>query len=289
MGDARLRLSVGAEDALRVLARAYAANPATARKVTGEVCRFVCYAEAAGVRYVDELNPELVVKFLWTASKHHAKFSDVSATTASNRQSFLRRFFGVLADLGLWHGPDPVGASIRRNDSEPSRVLTAAELASVRTFAHAGPSTAHRALLVAFAEAGGDASEIAQLTLDDIDLGAATVKFDGPAVRFNSLTEWGTATVRAVLAQAAESPGSRLCVSDGIPLERAAHSVTVRLRDVLVDAGLAGRPRVTARSIRLTIARQVLDSRGIEAATRFLGNESLDATARMLDHRWQGQ
>ena len=53
-----------------------------------------------------------------------------------------------------------------------------------------------------------------------------------------------------------------LCVTAGLPVERATHSVTVRLRKVLIDAGLAGRPGVTANSIRLTGALAVARERG---------------------------
>jgi len=271
------------------VAASYSANPATSKKAAAEVLRFVRYAAGSGLTYVDEFTAELVDGFLWSASGRQGCFADVSASTAANRQAFVRRFFAVLADLGEWDGGDITGSPIPRNSSEPSRVLTSEELASIRAFADSGLATGRRALLVVLAEAGGDAAEIAQVTVDDVDLDAATVRFRGPAARINPLTEWGRATTRTVLRTAEPPSGLRLCVSNEISLERAAHSVTVRLREVLADAGLASRPRVTPRSIRLTIARQVLDTGAVEAAARFLGNESLDATARMLDHRWREQ
>jgi hypothetical protein len=63
--------------------------------------------------------------------------------------------------------------------------------------------------------------------------------------------------------------------------------VTVGLREVLVDAGIAGRPRVTARSIALAGARSMLDREGIIAAARLLGAYSLDAVAASLGLDWQ--
>ena len=47
-----------------------------------------------------------------------------------------------------------------------------------------------------------------------------------------------------------------------------------------------GVPGVSARSIRLTTAREVLRTDGIEAAARFLGSPSLDSTAAALNHDW---
>ena len=62
--------------------------------------------------------------------------------------------------------------------------------------------------------------------------------------------------------------------------------MTVRLGQVLRDAGIAGRPGVTARSFRLTTANRILHTQGIEAATKFLGSPSLDNTAAALGYRW---
>ena len=63
--------------------------------------------------------------------------------------------------------------------------------------------------------------------------------------------------------------------------------MTVQLGQVLQAAGIAGRPGVTARSIRLTSARRILDTEGIEAAASFLGSVSLDAAADALGHLWR--
>ena len=77
-----------------------------------------------------------------------------------------------------------------------------------------------------------------------------------------------------------------VCVSARTSSSRAAHAVTVRLGQVLRDAGIAGRPGVTARSIRLTTANRILQTDGIEAAARFLGSPSLDSTADALGYQW---
>ena len=95
--------------------------------------------------------------------------------------------------------------------------------------------------------------------------------------------------VRAIAKAGGLRADGALCVNEGLPLDRATHSVTVRLRDVIRSAGLASKPLVTARSIRLATAEQVRQASGIEAAARFLGNNSLDATATALAYRWKGR
>ena len=78
-----------------------------------------------------------------------------------------------------------------------------------------------------------------------------------------------------------------LCVKPSTQPEGAAQLVTVRLRNVLIDAGILERPGVSGRSIRLTTAHRVLQVDGIEAAARFLGSPSLDNTAKALNYDWK--
>ena len=141
---------------------------------------------------------------------------------------------------------------------------------------------------MAFSYAGGIASEVAAVRMCDIDLDAATVSFRGAAERIGPLDQWGAETVwRFVRNTASVAYDDLLCVTAGTDPTRAAHSVTVRLGQVLRDAGIAGRPGVTARSIRLTTANRILQAQGIEAAARFLGSPSLDSTAAALGYRWR--
>ncbi|MDP9336030.1 MAG: site-specific integrase [Actinomycetota bacterium] len=275
--------------ALAELSLRYGAVASTETKVTREVVRFFRYLRARELECLDEITTAHVAEFVWAASRRYGRFADVSATTAANRQSFLRTLFAALSDLGVWSGGDVVGKPIRRSDGDASRPLTETELHQVHVEAYGGLVVGRTPLLVAFAEAGGDASEIATVTTDDVDLTAGTVRFTGRAERTNPLNPWALAAIATVFDVEHPQPNERVCVGDRLPVERAAHSVTVRLREMLRDAGLAGRARVTPKSIRLAAAQAVLMARGIEAAARFLGNESLDATARALDHRWWDQ
>lgn len=149
--------------------------------------------------------------------------------------------------------------------------------------------TSRRPLLLAGAFGGGTATEIAALRLRDLDPAAGTVTFSGDAARTNPLDGWSIAALQRWLHNQPEAPDvdAPLCVTRGMDLFRGAQSVSVRLGAVLREAGLMGRPGVTARSFRLTTARAVLDRDGIEAAARFLGAVSLDTTAAALEHSWQ--
>ena len=142
--------------------------------------------------------------------------------------------------------------------------------------------------MVALAEAGASAAEIAAARACDVDLAAGTVRLgvDPDRTRVNPLTEWGAEAIRRVLAVNGIDPadGARLCVTGTVGVDRGAQSAATRLCDVIRDAGLAGAEGVTAGSIRLTAAAEVLARDGIEAAARFLGSSSLDAAA--LGHYW---
>ena len=122
-----------------------------------------------------------------------------------------------------------------------------------------------------------------------MDLDAEAVAFSGESARVNPLGSWSARTIGLWLSNQPNlpAPDELLCVGEGLSEERAAHSVTVRLSRVLRDAGLAGRPGVTARSLRLTTARHILEHSDIAAAARFVGAVSLDATAAALGYDWR--
>ncbi len=101
--------------------------------------------------------------------------------------------------------------------------------------------------------------------------------------RINPLDDWGQ---KAVGFQLCNRPSvdttTPLCVTAGLPLERAKQSVTVRLRNVLEAAGISHRPRVVPRSIRYTTAHRIAHAHGIIAAAKFLGVNSVDDTIAVL-------
>ena len=78
----------------------------------------------------------------------------------------------------------------------------------------------------------------------------------------------------------------RLAVADFVTSENVARTVNTRLMNVMRMTGFRSGSGVTAKSIRLGAAIVVLEAQGLETAALFLGNNSLDATARMLHYEW---
>lgn len=282
----RVPLAAALDVALRHIELIHAANGMTQSKYRRETNKFFTLARLHGAEFLDEIRAETVEDYIWEATRHRGAVADVKSTTASNRQTILRVVFDRLRELGLWTGPDIVGAPIRRQAGEASRPATPAELQRLRSFAENGLFVTGRSALLALAEAGATAEETALVTSKDLDLDRGTVRLRGRTDRVNPLSGWGAERLAAYLERASLGEDQPLCVSAALPLDRAAHSVTVRLRQILKDAGLIGRRRLTARSIRLGAALSILENDGLEAAARFLGDSSLDITAASLQYEW---
>lgn len=274
-------------EALRVR---YGANERTASKVIVEAVRLFSYLAARGAVRWGDVTDQMVTDWCWAARLDRSgRHRRAAQSTARNRQWAASAAFEAAEELGA---PIDVKALVGERIPRPSGYVSARPLSDdedrlVRDYADAGLVASRRSLCVAFSYAGGIASEVAAVRMCDIDLDTATVAFRGAAERDGRLDQWGVETVwRFVRNTPSVADGDLLCVAAGTDPSRAAHSVTVRLGQVLRDAGIAGRPGVTARSIRLTTANRILQAQGIEAAARFLGSPSLDSTAAALGYRW---
>lgn len=286
------RLAVWADVGVGALWERYSGNERTAATMAADARRLFRYLEATGARELGDVACERVLAWCWAARPDRTgRLSAVSAATARQRQWTAFVCFEELARLGAAIEPAlVVGQRILRPARQVSaRPLTDGEADLARRHADTPLVTSRRPLLLAGGFGGGTATEIAALRLRDIDLDAGTVTFSGKAARTNPLDGWSVAAVQRWLHNQPEVPDADapLCVTSGVDLFRGAQSVSVRLGDVLREAGLMGRPGVTARSFRLTTARAVLDSDGIEAAARFLGAVSLDTAAAALGHAWR--
>ena len=285
-------LAVWAVLAVEAIWARYARNERTAATVAAEIRRLFRYLQAMGAERLEDVTCELVTRWFWAARPDRVgRMGVVSASTACKRQWYALVCFEELARLGAPISPSAlVGPRIERPAAQESaRPLSDEEFELARDHSDSELVTSRRPLLFAMAVAGGTATELAELRRRDIDFAAGTVTFSGAAARTNPLDEWSIATARRWLLNQPQAPAldAAVCVTDGLDLARGARSVSVRLGDVLRDAGLSGRPGLTARSIRLTTARRVLDVDGIEAAARFLGAVSLDAVAAALRHDWR--
>ena len=263
----------------------------TAHKVIKETRWLFRSLRAQGMESWPDVDSEAVQSWCWGARPDRSgRLARAAQSTARNRQWAALAAFDEAARLGAPIDPmSLIGERIPRPDPATSaRPLTDDEAHMVRQNADVG-LLSDRPLLVAFSFAGATATEVAGVRLRDVDLDAETVAFGGESARVNPLGSWSARAIRLWLLNQPNppAPDELLCVGEGLSEERAAHSVTVRLSRVLRDAGLAGSPGVTARSLRLTIAKHILERSDIAAAARFLGAASLDATAAALGYDWR--
>ena len=266
-------------------------NKETKRKAVREVKALFRFLRARGARHFGDVTPGLTQEWFWAARMTRSgRHRRPAKSTARNRRWAALAAFVEAAALGAPIDPIVVvGEPIARpTDFVSARPLTDEEDGLVMTFSAQGLVTTRLPILVVFARAGGTASEVAGVRMGDIDLEEGTVVFSGAAARVARLDAWGQESVRLFIRNSPPfAPDDLLCVTPTTDKSRAAHSVTVRLREVLADAGLLGRPGVKARSIRLTAGRRILEAEGIEAAARFLGTTSLDTAADALGHDWR--
>ena len=265
------------------------ANPATRRKLSTLTGWLFRYLAASGAQRWADVTAEMTRGWCAAAAKRQGRWTAPAPSTVRNRQWALTVVCDALESAGA-----EVDAALRpgREARPPaprrSRPLTPAERKLVRAYADRGLVGSRRSAMVALAEAGASPAEIASARASDVDLEAGTVRLNPERPRVNPLTGWGAEAIGRVLVVNGIDPAedTRLCVTGTAGADRAAQSVATRLCDVIRDAGLAEADAVTAGSIRLTAAAEVLARAGIEAAARFLGARSLDAAAAALGHDW---
>ncbi len=259
---------------LDAVAERFAGRGETARKAS-RGARLFSYLRARGAVLWAYVSADLVADWCWAAwLDRSGRPRAVSVSTARNRQWAARAALVEARRLGAAVGDVSALAggviSRRGSGAVAARPLAFAEEHLVRAHA-ATVLPSRRALLVALAFSGASATEIALCRRDDIDTAAGLVSLRGDCARVVALDSSAVGALASVEAGFGPLAGDELvCVTAAVEVEKAAHSVTVRLREVLVDAGLADRAGVVARSLRLTTARRVLDADGIEAAARLM-------------------
>ena len=271
---------------LDTLAVRYRANPATARSVAAKSRKLLRYLISAGDGTWGSVTPEMSLSWCWAASPDQSgRYRDVSAGTARMRAWVAGALLEAAESLGA--GIDANRLRPRPISQQPSmaamRPLTEAEARLVRANSRSGIIATTLPVLVGLAFAGASASEIARVAAAHIDADRGFVRLSGDRARVNPIDEWARTEIAFHLRNRTDlDPHAPLCISAGLTLDRATHSVTVRLRRVLVDAGISHRRGVTARSIRYTTAHRICHAHGIVAAARFLGARSLDDTAAVF-------
>ena len=274
--------------------RARYSNGSTAARVVGQACWLFDHWGVCGAGKWSDLTPQMSDDFYWAAYLDRRGRCRVPAqNTARDRQWIVTVALEVAASMGALVDPaELVGKRIPRIDDRvsPARPLDEKELDLAKAFADPGLHSSRRSVQVALSLRGGTSKEVAVARLRDVNLDVATVTFRGKASRTNALDEWSVETLALFIS---ENPSlgddDFLAVTKRNDHSLGATTVSVRLTEVLRDAGIADRPGVTARSFRLTTAQQIFEQDGIGAAARFLGVRSLDTAAAALGYEWQSE
>jgi site-specific recombinase XerD len=265
---------------------------ATQAKLIEQMSRFVSSCTINGARSLADLDASLVQAFVDEATLRHGRVGEAAADTRRGRLWGARQFFKRCAILGLRldNPADFVDSSGHR--SEAVRPLTDAEVerchqvAARSLFDNRGPAA------FALAAAGATTGEIARVRVRDLDFERRLVRLGaGERLRFNELTAWGAEALaeRARAVGGFEGPERLLLVLEDTTEKSATTSVGHELTGILAAVGLHHDRDVQPRSIRAWAGRRVLDEHGIEAAARFLGERSLDRTARALHYDWRSR
>ena len=244
---------------------------------------------ASAVGSWNRLTPLAVAGWYLRSRAKDGSYRPATLDTARYKQGIARAVFEEAAALGVAVDPDTAaGDRIARPRPKRVRPLTDPETDRLREIADSAAPESKQLPVVALVSAGGSATDIAPVSVEDIDLDAATVTFCGAAARVGRLDEWSVQTLARHLGHdTAIEPGVPVCIRTRTTPEREVESVSRHLRRVLRAAGLYELEGVSADSIRLHAAQRVLDTDGIVAAARFLGWRSLDRTAEALDHQWR--
>jgi hypothetical protein len=264
----------------------YPAPTGTARKLHGLLVHFEKDLRAHGLEFLDEITADHVLQHMWSARKTKHGYAQVSPRTAGNRQWGYRFFQMVMGSEGFNDGFDLSGDTVLRGEPESPRPLNLLELDSVIGMVDSTLISAGEDVLVALSMSGASANEAGLVRACDVDLANMVVHFRGENPRIAVLTEWACNRIALFLSENHRGNDQRLAVADFVTTENVARTVNTRLMNVMRMTGFRSGSGVTAKSIRLGAAMVVLEAQGLEAAALFLGNNSLDATARMLRYEW---
>ena len=264
----------------------YSSESGTAEKCIKIIRQLFGVLRHNGVEHITEVTTDLLDDFYWMATRKKG-FQEPSSTTAASRQWGVRALFLILTDMGVWDGTDISGPTISREQGRSTRPMTESEINQIQVMTHNLLVPTGEELLLALALCGASAQEIAVVCTQDIDIDARLIQLWGPSERLNPIDGWSLAVLDEAVIRIADS--TPMVVRPDLPLQRAAHTLTVRLNKLVNQAGFSSETELTGVSIRLGAARKVFETDGLEAAAKFLGNQSLDATARALRYDWWAQ
>jgi integrase/recombinase XerC len=277
---------------VEVVVEAWADEPLaeSTRARLGDLARrFATRLAATGVASLTEATPADADGYLWAPTRRNAP---PSLHTVHLRRTTLRAVYRTLTRFQPGVTDPTHELDLPARVAERPRALTRDEVALVRTAALGRTRQPLRAATaVALAEAAATTGEIPRIRWADLDIPSGAVSLPGASptrARTNWLTVWGQGVLARRQQELDPQPTHTVVPHrSGLPTDHAAQAATAnQLTKILRASGLDD-PRIRPGSIRLWAATTVLHDRGIEAAARTLGIDSLDAAADTLEYRWQ--
>jgi integrase/recombinase XerC len=208
--------------------------------------------------------------------------------TACGRATTGHRIFNIWHDLGLINENPALGRTLRIPRTPPCfvRPLFNAEMTECMRVVFGRGENTSTAAVFALCRAGGVGSEIAKLTVGDLNLGNGEVLFPGSkntVARIVVLDQWGLDMVTRHLESHAYARKSYSGSTFGA--STMANMVPTR---ALKEAGYWNpADGIKVGSVRLWAGAQEYERTGrIEDAARLLGLPSLDRTAQLLGLDW---
>lgn len=207
------------------------------------------------------------------------------------RRTALRMLFRSARNSGVEVGDPTLDVVLPPRSPLSTRPLTDDELVLCRSHAFWSLTDARRAAAWALAEATSRSSELAHITVTDIDLDAQRVWIHGGRTttnRWGVLTDWGVVQVRRRIRELGADPGRRVVYAGKAGGESGQASSCLAILDVLTRSGLAAESDVRPASIAGWAGTQILTETGrIDEVARRLGMASLDRAARFIAWDWQ--
>jgi integrase/recombinase XerC len=263
-----------------------------------ELAKFTRFIESTGVPRLEAVSTDLALEFIEQAIVDRSgRWAEPSPSKLHARRGAIRLLYGAAFELRLVTRDPTSFIKLPPRDLGDVRPLADDEILLGRQWARLTLASTRHAAAWALAEASATNTELASVTIEDVDLASGQVWLHGNArkreSRWGELTPWGVEQVALHLEAIDIDPDvsldpQRLLLTGATASRNARQASTNSLiADVLRFAGLAGEPGIKPASVAAWAGRKVYDETlRFDLAARTLGVRSLDAAARHIQVAW---
>ena len=264
----------------------------TADRIGPMIAGFAARQRTLGRDRLAAMTPDDARGFIWART---ARGAEPAIATVHLRRTALRILTRTLADFGEAISDPTAGINLPPRTRVELRPLDDDEIGLVR-IAASGKIRARLLAMatLALAESTATTGEIALVRRRDIDLDTQQVRLPGAGAireRVGTLTPWGAGAIaRFAAANDIDADAPLVYGGRAVPGSQPSQATIVSRLSRLLGLASLDAPDVRPTSIRLWApARDLAVGDRIEQVANRLGLHSLDVTAALLDHRWQGR